>query len=119
MKCRGGRFLYEIPASTYRLAGKNIPAVGGGYLRHTPYWYTRTVIRHLNKKGRPAVVYLHPWEIDPDPPRVAGLSAVQRLRSYGSTSLLQMKLERLLAEFSFTTASQYLQATRRQRIGFE
>ena len=118
MKFDQGRFLYEIPASTYRLLWWNLPIAGGGYLRHCPYWYSRYIIRRLNRHGRPAVVYIHPWEIDPEPPPVAGLSAVQRLRTYGSTATLVMKLEKLLRDFRFTTIQHYIQRRRQRKIGF-
>ncbi len=119
MKLPGDRYLYEVPASTFRLFGKNFPIAGGGYLRHMPFWYTRMITRQMNRVGQPVVVYLHPWEIDPDPPRIQGLSFLQRLRSYGSTSIMGMKLARLLDEFSFTTISYYLERRRRRRIGFD
>ena len=118
MKFDEGRFLYEIPASTYRLLWWNLPIAGGGYLRHCPYWYSRRIINRLNRHGRPAVVYIHPWEIDPEPPPVAGLTAVQRLRTYGSTATLVMKLEKLLREFRFTTIQHYIQQRRQRKIGF-
>ena len=118
MKFESGRFLYEIPASTYRLAWWNLPIAGGGYLRHCPYWYTSRIIRRLNRAGRPAVVYVHPWEIDPDPPAIEGLSRLQKLRTYGSTSILLAKLERLLSDFRFSTVMHYIQQRRQQRIGF-
>jgi len=118
MKCRDGRFLYELPASTWRLFGKNLPIAGGGYLRHTPYWYSRLMMRRLNRTGHPANVYVHPWELDPDPPRLGKLSLSQRLRSYGSTHILTLKLQRLLTDFQFTTVSDYLSNLRRQPIGF-
>ena len=118
MKFDQGRFLYEIPASTYRLLWWNLPIAGGGYLRHCPYWYSRRIINRLNRHGLPAVVYIHPWEIDPEPPPVAGLTAVQRLRTYGSTATLVMKLEKLLRDFRFTTIQHYIQKRRQRKIGF-
>ncbi len=118
MKFDSGRFLYEIPASTYRLAFWNLPIAGGGYLRHCPYWYSSRIIKRLNRTGRPAVVYIHPWEIDPDPPQVEGLSRMQKLRTYGSTAILQTKLQRLLTDFTFTTIIDYIRAQRQQQIGF-
>lgn len=113
-----GRSLYEIPASTYRILGRNVPIAGGGFLRHAPYWYSSRMIRKLNRQGQAAVVYVHPWEIDPDPPRVRGLSYLQRLRSYGSTSILYYKLEKLLSDFRFTTISDYLRLHKKKQIGF-
>ncbi|HOP06883.1 MAG TPA: DUF3473 domain-containing protein [candidate division Zixibacteria bacterium] len=118
MKFPDDKYLYEMPASTYNLMGKNIPVAGGGYLRHCPYWYSKMVIRSLNRGGRPAVVYIHPWELDPDPPVIDGLSASQRLRTYGSTNILAAKMDRLLSDFHFTTMSHYIAASRRQQIGF-
>jgi polysaccharide deacetylase family protein (PEP-CTERM system associated) len=118
MKFDQGRFLYEVPASTYRLLWWNLPIAGGGYLRHCPYWYSRRIINRLNRHGRPAVVYIHPWEIDPEPPPVAGLTAVQRLRTYGSTATLVLKLEKLLSDFRFTTIQHYIQKQRQRQIGF-
>lgn len=118
MKFDQGRFLYEVPASTYRLLWWNLPIAGGGYLRHCPYWYSRRIINRLNRHGRPAVVYIHPWEIDPEPPPVAGLTAVQRLRTYGSTATLVIKLEKLLRDFRFTTIQHYIQKQRQRQIGF-
>ncbi|MBU0982452.1 MAG: DUF3473 domain-containing protein, partial [candidate division Zixibacteria bacterium] len=119
MSFGNGRFLYEMPASTYRMLGQNIPLGGGGYLRHSPYWHSRSLIRKLNRVGRPAVVYVHPWEIDPDPPRIDGLSPVQRFRTYGSTAIFERKLERLVGEFEFTTMIDYIRYTTSQPIGFE
>ena len=118
MKCREGRFLYEIPASTWRMLGKNLPIAGGGYLRHMPYWYSRWMVRRLNSLGQSANVYLHPWELDPNPPQMGELSLSQKLRSYGSTGILALKLKRLLVDFRFTTISDYLAEFRRQPIGF-
>jgi polysaccharide deacetylase family protein (PEP-CTERM system associated) len=119
MKFDNGKYLYEIPASTQRLLGQNLPLGGGGYLRHSPYWYSRAMIRRLNGQGQAAIVYIHPWEIDPNPPRVEGLSPVQRFRTYGSTDVLEQKLSRLLDDFRFTTMSDHIRLTARNRIGFE
>jgi len=118
MKLSEGRFLYELPASTYRLLWWNLPIAGGGYLRHCPYWYSRRMIERINRRGKPAVVYIHPWEVDPEPPPVSGLSSVQRLRMFGSTGILGIKLEKLLRDFSFTTALHYIQKQRKRKIGF-
>lgn len=119
MSLGNGSFLYEIPASTYRLMGHNLPLGGGGYLRHSPYWYSRRMIHRLNRQGLPAVVYVHPWEIDPRPPRVDGLKALERFRLYGSTSIFLQKLERLLGDFEFVTAAEYIRLATHKRIGFE
>jgi polysaccharide deacetylase family protein (PEP-CTERM system associated) len=119
MSLGDGRYLYELPASTYRLFGQNFPVGGGGYLRHSPYWYTRWVARRMNRSGQPLMVYLHPWELDPEPPPVAGLSPVQRFRTYGSTRILEERLSRLLEDFRFVSMQDYIYAATRHRIGFE
>lgn len=119
MTCADGRHLFEQPASTIRFLGQNHPIGGGGYLRHSPYWYSRSMIRRVNRTGYPVVVYLHPWEIDPDLPAVPGLSPLQRFRTYGSTDVFEDKLSRLLAEFEFTTMIDFIHASTRQKIGFE
>jgi len=62
--------IYEFPLSVRRIAGRNLPACGGAYFRLYPYWLTRSNIRAAQQQGRPAVFYLHPWELDPDHPRV-------------------------------------------------
>ena len=113
-----GRYLYELPASTVRVLGKNIPLAGGGFFRHSPYWYSRRMVRKLNATGQPAVVYIHPWEFDPDPPRITGLSTLQKYRTYSSTSLLLYKFNKLLKDFEFTTVSDYLYRIKKRRIGF-
>ena len=119
MKFDHGRFLYELPASTVRRWGQNIPFGGGGYLRHSPYWYTRRQVRRANAAGEPVVVYVHPWEIDPDPPVIDGLSWLQRFRTYGSTGTLLQKLDRLLTDFEFMAAEDYIRTKTRGQIGFE
>ncbi len=63
----------ELPPATVRAAGMNLPAAGGGYFRLLPYGWTRWALARVNEReGQPAVFYLHPWEIDPDQPRLAG-----------------------------------------------
>lgn len=119
MNLPGGRSLLEIPASTVRKFGKNFPVTGGGYLRHSPYWFSKSMVASLNKEGLPAMVYLHPWEIDPEPPYIPGLGLVTRMRAYGSTDIFGMKLERLLDDFDFTTAASFISESNRNRIGFE
>jgi len=92
--------LVEVPLSTIRLRDKNIPMAGGGYLRLYPYWFIRNSIRRINREGRPAIIYLHPWELDPDLPRIQ-IGFLKELRHYGNLGLTAEKLRRLLDEFSF------------------
>ncbi len=93
--------ILEVPLATVELRpGAAAPVAGGAYLRLLPYRYTAAGLRRLNREGAPACIYTHPWEIDPDQPRLARGFA-SRLRTYGGLSGMEAKLDRLLAEFSF------------------
>jgi polysaccharide deacetylase family protein (PEP-CTERM system associated) len=98
--------VWEFPVSTVRFAGQNWPVAGGGYFRLYPLWVTRQAVRHLNQEGQPAVVYLHPWELDPEQPRVAGLPALARFRHYVNLTETESRLRALLREFAFGPVSQ-------------
>ena len=96
----GNGSILEIPPTTYPVFGRLLPACGGGSFRMFPYWYTKRAIEAYNKDGYAAMVYLHPWEIDPNQPReVAGLKS--RLRHYTNLHTVEHKLRRLLADFRF------------------
>jgi polysaccharide deacetylase family protein (PEP-CTERM system associated) len=92
--------LIEIPLATTRLFGRNLPAGGGGYFRLLPYELTRWAISRINAVDRRAAVfYLHPWEIDPEQPRVARASLKSRLRHYVNLHRTESRLSRLLGDF--------------------
>ena len=99
--CGRPRTIVEIPPSTVHVGGLTLPAAGGGYFRLLPYAWTRWGLSRINtQEGRPAVFYLHPWEIDPDQPRIrAGL--IGRLRHYTNLRRTEARLRRLLREFRF------------------
>ena len=102
--------LVEFPLSTLRLGGTNFPIAGGGYLRLFPYAYTRWGLRYLNRReGQPAVVYLHPWELDPEQPRLPA-GTLSRFRHYTNLHRMEERFVRLLQDFSFGTMSEVLQA---------
>jgi polysaccharide deacetylase family protein (PEP-CTERM system associated) len=98
--------ILEIPPSTIRMLGRNWPVAGGGYLRLLPYWVTRGALRRLNhREGIPGMVYVHPWELDVDQPRLpAGRRA--RLRQYTNLRRTEPRLRRLLQEFRFAPIRQ-------------
>ena len=105
---RGRELLLELPISTLRLGGLALPFLGGAYLRHFPFAYVRWGLRRVNRsEGRPAVLYTHPWEIDPDQPRQSA-SLGNRLRHYRNLHLTRDRLARLFREFRFTTAREVL-----------
>lgn len=98
---RASGSILEIPGSTLRWNGMNLPIGGGGYFRLLPYAWTRWGISQLNRdEQRPAVFYLHPWEIDPDQPRLR-TSTLGRLRHYGRLDQTEHRLRQLLSEFAF------------------
>jgi polysaccharide deacetylase family protein (PEP-CTERM system associated) len=98
---RSGGSLTEVPGSTVRVLGSNLPVAGGGYFRILPYWWTRWGIGRLNAaEAQPAIFYLHPWEIDPGQPRLdAGW--VSRFRHYRNLDKAEARLDQLLRDFRF------------------
>jgi polysaccharide deacetylase family protein (PEP-CTERM system associated) len=94
-----GRLL-ELPLTTLRRVGWNLPAAGGAYFRVLPYGVVRAALRDSDARGVPAVFYLHPWEVDPHQPRVRA-PLVARLRHYTGLKGTLGRLERLLGEFRF------------------
>jgi polysaccharide deacetylase family protein (PEP-CTERM system associated) len=93
--------LWEFPVSTVELAGRNWPVAGGGYFRLLPLWLTRGAIRRINAEGHPAVVYLHPWEFDPEQPEVPNVPALARFRHGVNLHRTEARLRRLLGTFRF------------------
>lgn len=100
--------LIEIPPSTIKVLGKNIPFAGGGYFRLYPYLLTKKMITGVNREGHPAVIYLHPWELDPDCPKLSGLDRRTHFRQYVNLKKTAGRLKRLLADFQFGTISDYI-----------
>ena len=97
--------LLEVPVATIRMLSKNLPAGGGGYFRLLPYAVSRWSIRRINTVDRkPAMFYFHPWELDPDQPRVAGITAKTRFRHYLNLHRMQPRISRLLADFRWDRA---------------
>ena len=100
--------IVELPASTVRLAGVNLPMGGGGYFRLLPYAWTRWGIRRVNDvEGQPVVFYLHPWEVDPEQPRL-DVGKATALRHYTGLKSTLRRLTRLLEEFRFDSVSNVL-----------
>ena len=97
---RGGGSIWELPGSTVRLGTTNLPFGGGGYFRLLPYAWTRYGIARLNAAGHPAIFYLHPWEIDPEQPRIQA-GRLSMLRHYWNLSRTEPRLKRLLGQFLF------------------
>jgi polysaccharide deacetylase family protein (PEP-CTERM system associated) len=96
-----GQEFVELPVTTARIAGRTIAAGGGGFFRLLPYAFSRWAVQQVNQAGQPAIIYFHPWEIDPDQPRVAGAPLRSRLRHYTNLSAMASKLSRLLRDFEW------------------
>jgi polysaccharide deacetylase family protein (PEP-CTERM system associated) len=99
--------IIEVPPSIFCLGRFRLPFSGGLYLRTLPYRFIRYCIRRLNNKGIPAVMYLHPWEMDTELPRL-GVGWKGRYALYCNLHTVQGKVERLLKEFSFAPVCEVL-----------
>jgi polysaccharide deacetylase family protein (PEP-CTERM system associated) len=104
-----GGAIAEAPATTVTLGPMTIPAAGGGYFRIFQYAFTRWAIRRVNDHERmPAVVYLHPWEVDPAQPRI-NANRVSRFRHYTNLDRTEPRLERLVSDFKFAPLGRVLE----------
>lgn len=101
---RASGSLVEFPVSTVRFGSVNLPVSGGGYFRLLPYRWTSWGIRRVNREGLPAMFYIHPWEIDPDQPRI-DVGALTRVRHYRGLDATERRLTRLLNDFRFASVS--------------
>lgn len=111
LKGPGGGEIAEFPLSTVQILGRRLPVAGGGYFRLFPYSVTRRAITRINtREGQPAMVYLHPWELDPEQPRlpVGPLTRFRHLVNVGKT---EARLTRLLGDFAFAPAAEVLAET--------
>jgi polysaccharide deacetylase family protein (PEP-CTERM system associated) len=94
--------MIEYPMTTFRFRENNLPVGGGGYLRIFPFWYTAYGIRQANRQHVPLISYIHPWELDPEQPRLPG-KLTSRLRHYTNLQQTERKLERLFKLGRFTS----------------
>jgi len=95
--------ILEVPMSTIRVGSMNLPCGGGGYFRLLPYKYFKWAINRINREdGKPAVFYCHPWEVDPEQPRIDGLNFKTRIRHYTNLHRTAEKLGMLLRDFSWS-----------------
>jgi len=92
--------LVEIPITTVRTLKRNLPIGGGGYFRLLPYALSRLAIERFHRdESKPAIFYMHPWEIDPEQPRIAGVGMKSRFRHYINLHRTEPRLQRLLRDF--------------------
>ncbi|MCB2101291.1 MAG: DUF3473 domain-containing protein [Rhodobacterales bacterium] len=98
----GAHPIEEYPITTMRLGSRNVPCGGGGYFRLLPYPVSRWAMRRVNTDdARPCIFYFHPWEVDPDQPRMDGLSAKSKFRHYLNLDRMAGRLENLCKDFAW------------------
>ena len=94
--------LVEIPVTTLRALGRNLPSSGGGYFRLLPYALSRWMLKRVNTGDQqPGIFYFHPWEIDVAQPRIEGIGRKTRFRHYVNISRMEGKLAQLLEDFKW------------------
>lgn len=100
--------IVELPPATLRLGGANFPAGGGGTFRQLPLAFTRAALRDCAGRGEPGTFYIHPWELDPDQPRIPGLPRLTRIRHYRGLDRARGRIDALLREFRFRSIAESL-----------
>jgi polysaccharide deacetylase family protein (PEP-CTERM system associated) len=96
--------LWELPITTWRVIGRNLPVGGGAYLRILPFPYVLAGLHQVATAGETMMIYLHPWEIDPEQPRMM-VGWKSRLRQYIGLKRMEVRLEGLIERYSFGTVS--------------
>jgi polysaccharide deacetylase family protein (PEP-CTERM system associated) len=104
---RAAGVLHELPPATIRIGGRLLPAGGGAFLRHLPLALVRAGLRQAERRGVPATFYVHPWELDPEQPRLR-VDLKTRLRHYGGLARTVPRIRRLLSEFRFQSIARTL-----------
>lgn len=97
-----GHSLVEFPLSTAKIFNYKLPVAGGGYFRLYPYALTRAGLRQINSRHQPFIFYMHPWEIDPDQPKIEA-AWFSRFRHYNNLGKCESRLQRLMKDFQFDT----------------
>ncbi len=108
-----GAELIELPVTTVSLAGRRFAAGGGGFFRLLPYAFSSWAIRRVNRdEERPAIFYFHPWEVDPDQPRVVDAPARSKVRHYTNLEVMEAKLLKLLRDHQWGRTDEVAAAER-------
>lgn len=97
----------ELPMTTVQVLGRNLPCAGGGWFRLVPYAAFRLGLRQVNQaERRPGMFYFHPWEVDPDQPRVEAATRLSRFRHYTGLGSMAGRVDRLLRDFRWGRVDQ-------------
>ncbi len=98
-----GNSIIEFPLSTAKIFKYRLPVAGGGYFRLYPYWLSKAGLKQINRQKKPFIFYLHPWEVDPDQPRISA-SWFSRFRHYNNLNKCEDRLRSLMKDFQFGTS---------------
>ena len=102
--------IVEFPISTVRILGVNFPMGGGGYFRLFPYLLVKKGLERINRiEGMPFIFYLHPWELDPDQPRINSISRKSRFRHYVNLNKTENRFKNLLRDFNFSSIKEVIE----------
>lgn len=107
--------LWEIPPSTLKIGPLRVPVAGGGYFRLYPYSLSHRFLSCVASEGHPLIMYLHPWELDPDQPKMEG-SLVSRFRHYVNLHKTEERLHRLLTDFDFAPIQQVVDGIKEMSV---
>lgn len=102
LKTPAGHSIIEFPLSTARVLNYRLPVAGGGYFRLYPYWLSKAGLKQINRLQKPFIFYLHPWEVDPEQPRISA-SWLSRFRHYNNLDKCEPRLRKLMSDFQFST----------------
>lgn len=103
LKTPAGHSIIEFPLSTAKIINYRLPIAGGGYFRLYPYWLSKAGLKQVNRQQKPFIFYLHPWEIDPEQPKISA-SWFSRFRHYNNLDKCEDRLRNLMHDFQFGTA---------------
>ena len=102
LKTPAGHTIIEFPLSTAKIFNYRLPVAGGGYFRLYPYWLSKAGLSQINRQHKPFIFYLHPWEVDPQQPRISA-SWFSRFRHYNNLDKCESRLRHLMTDFQFAT----------------
>lgn len=105
---RSGCKLKEFPVSTLKIPGMTLPISGGAYFRIYPYWFTKQALKSVNRSSKPITFYLHPWELDPEHPRIP-LPRRISLTHYFNLGATERRFRKLLDDFKFLPMKEVLE----------
>ncbi len=111
-----GAELIELPVTTAKFAGRTLAAGGGGFFRLLPYQFSRWAVSQVNAQDKSAIIYFHPWEIDPGQPRVANAPLKSKLRHYPNLSVMADKMRRLIGDFEWGRVDAVAKAVRAEQF---